>query len=612
MKSHLTPKNGLILFFSVLAIFLFYNLRLANKVLPNVYVGDLKLSGVKANDLVQILDNKFQNTQEGTVSFELGESRREVKLKELGVSYDSQKTAMLVLSVGREGSLARNLWVRVQAPFTKVKIKPVFRVDFGKLTDSLGAYCSKIDKPAQDAQISFSRNGFEIIEEKRGEVVDRLAVYDDLKNHIEGLNTGGIQVAIVEEMPNVLISQTQGALDKVRQLSNQRVALINGYDSWSLAGENLLEILRFYPEGQASENLAQVSFGNSAILLKHLDFAGQPRANLDVTLDDQKLGDFIGRIAMVIDKRTVDATVKFENGRVVQFSPAQDGQELDRAEVVKEVASKVSTRSSDQTGVISINLPVKVTRAKIANEEINSLGIRELIGRGVSYFAGSIANRAYNVGLGTSRLSGVLVKPGDTFSFNKTVGEVSGTTGYKQAYVISAGHTVLDDGGGICQVSTTVFRAALNAGLPIVTRTAHAYRVGYYEQHGFKPGLDATVWSPAVDFQFKNDTDHYVLVQAVVDPVLAKLQVDIYGTSDGRKVLMTDPVLSNESPALPEKRQDDPTLANGTVKQVDFAAPGATTVFTRKVYKGDNLLIDDTFKAVYRPWQAVYLIGTGG
>ena len=168
-----------------------------------------------------------------------------------------------------------------------------------------------------------------------------------------------------------------------------------------------------------------------------------------------------------------------------------------------------------------------------------------------------------------------------------------------------------DDGGGICQFSTTIFRAALDAGLPIVTRTAHSYRVGYYEQGGNKPGFDATVFAPAVDFQFKNDTDHHILVQTVVDRTNAKLQVDFYGMRDGRKVEISTPVVSNVVPALPNKYQDDPTLPKGTTKQVDFSAQGATSVFTRKVYKNDKLLIDDVFKSNYRPWQAVFLVGTG-
>jgi vancomycin resistance protein YoaR len=230
-----------------------------------------------------------------------------------------------------------------------------------------------------------------------------------------------------------------------------------------------------------------------------------------------------------------------------------------------------------------------------------------LIGQGVSHFAGSIENRKFNVGLAASRINGVLIPPGEEFSFVKTVGDISGASGYKQAYVIKSGRTVLDDGGGVCQVSTTIYRAALNTGLPITERTAHAYRVGYYEQ-GFPPGLDATIYSPSVDLKFKNDTGHHILVQARVEGT--DLTVDLYGTSDGRSVELTRPVIVSQSPALPEIRQDDPTLPKGTVKQVDFAAAGANVVFKRKVTKGGITYIDETIRSNFRPWQAVYLVGT--
>jgi vancomycin resistance protein YoaR len=199
------------------------------------------------------------------------------------------------------------------------------------------------------------------------------------------------------------------------------------------------------------------------------------------------------------------------------------------------------------------------------------------------------------------------VPPGENFSFNKSVGDIDGASGYKPAYVIKSGRTVLDDGGGVCQVSTTIFRAVLNSGLPVVARTAHAYRVGYYEQ-GFSPGLDATVFSPSVDFIFKNDTNSFVLIQAYRDGLT--LYVDLYGTSDGRVATVSKPVVTSVTPAPPDLRQDDPTLPKGTVKQVDFAAAGANVSFNRTVTRAGQTLISETFKSNFKPWQAIYLVGT--
>ncbi len=201
----------------------------------------------------------------------------------------------------------------------------------------------------------------------------------------------------------------------------------------------------------------------------------------------------------------------------------------------------------------------------------------------------------------------MLIPPGEVFSFTNTVGDITAATGFKQAYVIKSGRTVLDDGGGICQVSTTLFRAALNAGLPIVSRTAHAYRVGYYEQ-GYAPGIDATIYYPSVDFQFKNDTPKYLLIQTRV--IGTSLTIDLYGTSDGRTTSMTKPVITSQTPPPPEIRQDDPTLPKGTVKQVDFAAWGANVSFSRKVVRQGEVLQNEVFRSNYRPWQAVFLVGT--
>src|SRR6185369_11000366 len=114
------------------------------------------------------------------------------------------------------------------------------------------------------------------------------------------------------------------------------------------------------------------------------------------------------------------------------------------------------------------------------------------------------------------------------------------------------------DGGGVCQVSTTLFRAALNAGLPIVERHAHAYRVHYYEEDS-SPGVDATVYVPTVDLKFKNDTGHYILIQSIIDLTQPRLTFMIYGTNDGRVVNQTAPVVTNIRPAPADKYEDDPT-----------------------------------------------------
>jgi vancomycin resistance protein YoaR len=242
--------------------------------------------------------------------------------------------------------------------------------------------------------------------------------------------------------------------------------------------------------------------------------------------------------------------------------------------------------------------------------DVNSMGIKERLGVGRSTYFHSIPGRVYNVELAASRINGTVVKPGEEFSFNKAVGEVSGATGYKPAYIIANGRTELGDGGGVCQDSTTAFRAALDAGLPITSRRGHAYRVGYYEQDA-KPGLDATVYAPSTDFKFLNDTPAYLLIQTIVDSPNRSLTYVIYGTSDGRTSAITDHVVWGATPPPPDIYQDDPSLPAGTIKQVDWKAPGAKAKFIYTVTRNGEVITNETYTTNYKPWASIYLRGTG-
>jgi vancomycin resistance protein YoaR len=306
----------------------------------------------------------------------------------------------------------------------------------------------------------------------------------------------------------------------------------------------------------------------------------------------------------------VNALFQFENGKVAAFRPSSVGHRVNQEKIGDILLIKAPTIFLDDS-VKAIIIPVSVDTIEpnLSTDKANNLGIKELIGSGTSLFRGSIENRIYNITLASSRLNGILVLPNETFSFNKALGDISSFTGYKQAYVIENGRTVLGDGGGVCQVSTTFFRALLNSGLPIAERTAHAYRVGYYEQDS-PAGIDATIFVPTVDLKFKNDTSNHILVQTSVDPQELRLTVYLYGTKDGRIVTVTAPVVTNQVAPPPPAYQDDPTLSQGVVKQVDFEAWGATAQFSREVKKDGKVIISEKFTSNYRPWRAVFLKGT--
>ncbi len=305
----------------------------------------------------------------------------------------------------------------------------------------------------------------------------------------------------------------------------------------------------------------------------------------------------------------VDAVFKFENGKVLDFQTAKNGVSVNADQLSQDIISAfTSLENSDKTSY-EFNLSYQTTEPKITNSDVNNLGIKELIGSGTSTFKHSSATRNVNIAKGSSIVNRILVAPEETFSFVKSLGEVTLEAGYAKAYIIRQGKTELDVGGGICQVSTTLFRAMLNSGLDITERKAHAYRVSYYEEDS-KPGFDATVFIPSPDLKFTNDTGHYVLIQSVLDMDNRRLTYEIYGTSDGRKTEITNYRQWDATPAPPDVWIDDPTLPAGKTIQDEHSVPGLKTAFDWTVKdKNGNVIHQKTFQSNFVPWAAVYRRG---
>jgi len=324
----------------------------------------------------------------------------------------------------------------------------------------------------------------------------------------------------------------------------------------------------------------------------------------------ERVAEMVEGVAKAWNRDPQDAKFEFEEGKVVEFAPGRDGVEVNIQSTITNIQTIIEKLLEGEEKEVKVEVEVTRTPPKVTTEKVNELGIKERIGRGESFYAHSIPNRIYNVALASERINSALIGPGEEVSFNKMVGEVSGATGYRPAYIIEKGRTVLGDGGGLCQVSTTMFRAAMSAGLPILERWGHAYRVSYYELDT-KPGVDATVIAPSKDFRFKNDTPGHILIQTINDPKKLHLVIEIYGTSDGRVASIENHKVWGITPPLPTIYQDDPSLPARTMKQVDWAAEGAKASFEYKVTRNGETLQDKTFSTAYRPWASVFLRGTG-
>lgn len=511
------------------------------------------------------------------LKFNFEDKSWQIDLENLDLKYLPEETVQRAYLVGRSGNLKNDFLAKWAAWNKKINLGLSFKIDQLELNKHIATISAQIEKPTIPPTIKIVNNKVEIQPGEAGKKLNKPKLLELIDKKISYTDFSPIKLPIESILPEITQAEAEKTRQRAEKLLGKSIKLAYDKNSWTIEEKELTDLL---------------SFKNG--------------------FDEVKIASYTASLAKSIDRSAQNALFNFSNGRVLEFKPARDGQTLTQKRTVQLIKEALEgLEKEEQNKTASITLPIQLTKPSITTEQVNNLGINELIGKGESWFWGSAAERIHNIKLAASKLNGFLIAPGETFSFNKAVGDVSVQTGFKQAYIIKEGRTVLGDGGGVCQVSTTLFRAALDAGLPIEERKPHAYRVSYYEQN-YQVGVDATVFDPTADLKFKNDTPAHILIQAYVTPSAAKLTFDLYGTSDGRGATISQSRIWDQKPPPPDLYQDDPTLPAGVVKQVDWKAWGAKVSFDWQVVRGGEVLQEKTFYSNYRPWQAVFLRGTGG
>jgi vancomycin resistance protein YoaR len=281
----------------------------------------------------------------------------------------------------------------------------------------------------------------------------------------------------------------------------------------------------------------------------------------------------------------------------VRVVPAQPGLTLDPVKTASVILA-AATRPTQRVAP----MPVTEQAPRRSTAQATALGITGTVGAYETFFGGD-ANRIHNVQLVSHLVDKKLVAPGATFSFNQTTGERTAAKGFREAPVIINGELETGLGGGVCQVSTTVFNAAFEAGLPITARTNHALYISHYPL-----GRDATVNYPDVDLKFVNDTGHWLLLRTWVST--SSLTVALYGTPQHRRVESVAQPLRVVAPP-PVEKTPDPTLAVGQTVVDDPGVPAQATSVERKVYSASGkLMSDQSWSSYYRAEPKLVRVGT--
>jgi vancomycin resistance protein YoaR len=565
---------------------------LADRIAPGIKVSGIEVSGMTPQEAALILNEEISYPQEGRILLRDGEQTWLLSPAQLGMFIDPESTAGHAFEIGREGNLIVRLNDQWRTWRNGSNIAPIFVFDERIAYMQIKQIASLIDKPVLEAELSL--NGAEVLVRSGqiGRTVNIDATIEKIALLLPTMRDGMVELVIEETPPYILDAEEQAALAK-RILSKPLILTAeDAPDSpWQFDQNTLAENLRIERIIDADGNRYQVGINS--------DF----------------LRSFLNELSPKLKINPKDAHYIFndDTGELDVIESAIIGRELNLESTIQTIQEQIVTDNSHE-----IPLVFEVNKPFLTNDIKGSdLGITELVHEEISYFYGSSSDRVQNIIVASSQFHGVMIPPGATFSMADALGDITLENGYAEALIIAGGQTIQGVGGGVCQVSTTLFRAAFFAGFPIVERYPHAYRVSYYEKVAGNhidqslAGLDATVFVPIVDFKFTNDTTSWLLMETYVNPSYSSIVWKFYSTSDGREVNWSTSGVTNVIEAPEPKYIEKPDLNEGEIKQVDWAANGADVTVSRTVTRNGEVIISDTIFTRYRPWQAVYEYGPG-
>lgn len=587
--------GGMAIFAMLLAgVVIGFNVYYTGKVYPGVRVAGIDLSGLRPEEAARVIQERLDYPASGRILLRDGEKMWLASPNQVGFYLDPQATALSAYELGRSGNPVVQLLARFESWYLGTSLPPLYVFDERAAQLFLAGIAAQIDIPTVDASLTVEGTNVVVRPGQVGRTVDLPATIEALRAQLQSLRDGEVQLATTESPPAILNVDEQAEIAR-RILSQPLTLTLPGSEEddpgpWTFDPEALSKML----------TIQRVSANEGD--------------HYQVGLQADGLHSFLEGIAPELIRYRENARFIFndDSRQLEVIEPAVVGRALDVDATIQAINEKLLA------GEHSIPLDIEYTQPDVGDDATaEQLGITELVSSHTSYFYGSSAERIQNITTAAERFHGLLVPPGATFSMADALGDVSLDNGYAEALIIFGNRTIQGVGGGVCQVSTTLFRTAFFGGFPIVERYPHAYRVYYYEQtagggnDSDLAGLDATVYAPLVDFKFINDTPNWLLMETYVNAAGRNLTWKFYSTSDGRKVDWETSGLKNKEDPPKPLYEENPDLEKGEIKQVDWEVEGADVTVIRTVRRDGEVLYEDTFTTHYLPWRAVYQYGPG-
>jgi vancomycin resistance protein YoaR len=592
--------GGLVLFMAVLGLVTGgYQLLFAGRIFPGISMAGVDLTNLTPQEAVTSLRQRLTYPVSGKVVFRAGDQVWVATPGELGMTLDADSSVARAYNVGRQGGLLNALAGQVNSWQGGLVLQPVITFDERVAQAYLQHLATLIDQPMVETDLHL--NGTEVVykQGQKGRMMNLDATMSSLLAQLASFRDGQVELVIEEQSPLVL--EANGQAETLRRILSAPLTLS-------------------IPDAQTGDPAPltiEPSILAGMLTVQQVQISGV--WEYQVQANAQGLEQVLGEIATQVDRSPQNARFTFDDNpgsntrQLLLEKPAQVGRALDI----------LSTIEAVQTGLLAgehdFAILMDTTEPEVGNDATaQSLGISELVYAETTYFRGSGNARLQNIETSSRQFHGLLIPPNTTFSMGDVLGDISLDNGYAEALIIYNGRTITGVGGGVCQVSTTLFRTAFFAGYPIVERHAHAFRVFYYEQRpgsgidSSLAGLDATVYFPLVDLKFTNDRSSWLLMETYFNRYDMSLTWKFYSTNDGRFVQWQNLGLRNVVPAPESRFEENPDLPAGTCKQVDYPADGADVTVLRTVYNTAGFaMYNDTIQTQYQPSQGVYQVGPG-